>query len=103
MFIPTENVMTIAKFADSPPYFYLKQIHLHCPLAAETYDYLWEKRDNNNCVMIVKVNIPNETYSTFSRFMSNVRSLGREGLLNFWEDNRHIKIELVGWDQEEFE
>lgn len=84
--------------SDSPPYAYVHEIHLHCPFAAETYDYLWERRDDEYFINVEKSQISNEFFMPYDRFMTDLRDLGRMKLINFWEADKMIKIEMLGWD-----
>lgn len=86
-----------------PPYAYLMQVLLHCPLAAFTYVQLWKDKNLENKLLIAKDEIQDYYLISKTRFKNNLQSLAREGLVNIHERPSTLEIEFVIWDDEIYE
>lgn len=84
---------------ECPPYFYLYQVANHCPKAVSTYLDLWNRRDKENYVAISIKEVRNH-FVSLARFRHDLKLLLKEGLLSFEEKNEKFKIEITGWDDE---
>lgn len=92
--------MIITELWDYPPLPYLELVTQHCHKAAATYMALWKKRDKENCLIIKKSDIHEDYLMNVSSFNHNLRLLAKECVLNYEDHPKHIKIELVGWDED---
>ena len=86
-----------------PPYAYLMQVLLHCPLAAFTYVQLWKEKNKENKLVVDKDQIQNYYLISKTRFKNNLQLLAREGLVNIDERPSTLEIEFVAWDDEMYE
>lgn len=84
-------------FPECPPWQYLYQIAVNCPTAVATYMRLWQHRDDD---YLVKINpkTSEEIYDiTTRKFRHDLSLLAEECLLNVYEQQEHLVIELVAW------
>lgn len=79
---------------DLPPKGFLMQI---TDLLTKIYMFLWDKKDENNIVMMNWSDL-SMIYSK-NAFRSCVRKIHAAGLLNCHESKDRITIELIGWDE----
>lgn len=79
-----------------PPKQFLVQVANHCPTAVSTYIYLWDKKDENNCVSISKSDI--SYFAHPNAFKSNLRKLNIEGLISYIENFGKIFVEMIDWN-----
>lgn len=81
-----------------PPRMYMEQIMNDL---AKVYCYLWDYKNNDNLF----VTTWKELSKSFNKntFRSCLRKLNNHGLINYHEDLDGISIELVGWDEMDFE
>jgi hypothetical protein len=88
--------MTAHPLWNYPPYPFVQQILNHCPKAGSTYFFLWEKKDQNNFVVVSKEDI--SYFMHFNAFKDNLRKLNLEGLISYVERPGKISVELVNWE-----
>lgn len=93
--------MNISSTLDMPPYHYLRQVLDHCPKAGLTYIDIWARMDKDNRIKIDKEAIRNNFLVSLSKFRHDLLLLVKEGLISIEETPKTIKIEVVGWDDEE--
>lgn len=100
--------MTIEKFSQNhasewPPSLYFKQVLQHCPVAALLYSEMWSQKDKNNRITIPKKEVFPKFLTSVANLKVRLAMLCREGLINIDEDRKVIKVEVVGWSEEEEE
>lgn len=86
---------------ECPPYLYIAQIAEHCPKALFTYLQLWREKDRKNMIRISPNEVRIEFLITLRKFNHDLMLLVREGLVSIEETSKLIKIELVGWQEED--
>jgi len=86
-----------------PPYAYLMQVLLHCPISAFIYVQLWKDKNKENKLVIHKDEIQNTYLISRTRFKNNLQNLVREGLINIDERPSTLEIELLDWNDEVYE
>ena len=83
-----------------PPKFYLKQVAQHCPKSILTYMNLWEVKDEDNRVALLKKDVYSNYLISLTRFRNELMLLVREGLISIDESPNMITVEMVGWDED---
>jgi hypothetical protein len=82
------------EFQELPPKAFLKQI---LDTRSSIYVFLWEKKDESNRINMSWMEI--NRYYNKNSFRTSLRKLNTEGLLDYYESDKGISIELVGWDE----
>ena len=86
---------------ECPPYLYIFQIAEHCPKALATYLSLWREKDPRNKLKLTKNDVKIQFLTSLRKFNHDLLLLVKEGLVSVEETPKAIKIELVGWHEEE--
>lgn len=81
-------------FKEMPPKMFMDQIMDNL---GKIYCFLWEKKDELNQFEMSWKDL--DQYYNKNSFRTNLRKLNHKGLLDYYESEDRIKIELVGWDE----
>jgi hypothetical protein len=87
-----------------PPLKYWEIATRQCPSSAETYLDLWLEKDEQNIVLIEDKEIVFTFGMPKVRFYRDVLRLKKQALVSVKrirkDDERFVRIELTGWDDE---
>lgn len=85
-------------FQEMPPKSFMMQV---MDDISRVYCFLWDKRDPLNRIEFTWMELSSYYHRNF--FRTKLRKLNEGGLLDFYESDEGITIELTGWDQFEDE
>jgi hypothetical protein len=85
--------MLTQEFNPLPPRDFMIQI---LDPISSIYVFLWDLKDEDNRLTLSWKEL--SKYHNKNSFRSNLRKLNNKGLLQYQENDAHICIELVGWD-----
>lgn len=72
----------------------IDQIGRHCPRAMSVYVLCFGRMDENNSVSFTKDYIVNDLSESYCRFKNDLKSLAREGLLEWHEMGTNLHVIL---------
>ena len=81
-------------FSELPPKSFMMQI---LDNTAKIYAFLWEKKNDSNRVFFSWGEL--RKYLNKNTFLTSLRRINNEGLLDYEESEEGVSIELVGWDE----
>ncbi len=93
--------MQIDQTFDYPPY--LLQVLKNCPKAGLTYCELWQRRNSESKIYLLKKEIKTEFLIHRAKFENDILLLVKEGLINMHETSSAYCIELVNFISNEDE
>lgn len=76
-----------------PPKAFLMQVTDNL---TKIYCFLWDRKDNLNRISLTWKDL--SMHYNKNTFKTGLRKLGNVGLLNYFESEDKLSIELVGWD-----
>lgn len=82
------------EFRDLPPKGFMIQIMDN---TTKIYTFLWEKKNDDNRVFCTWAEL--RKYFNKNTFLTSLRKINNEGLLDYNESEDGVAIELVGWDE----
>ncbi len=77
---------------------YLHKIADHCPRALGTYLLCFQHADDDLCVIIDRDIVTLEHHYSYTRLCNELRMLAREGLLEFYIEDKIIHVTLAAYD-----
>lgn len=88
------QMMIRQDFTDLPPKGFMMQIMDN---TAKIYTFLWEKKNDSNKVFFSWEEL--RKYFNKNTFLTSLRKINSEGLLDYESTIQGVSVELVGWDE----
>lgn len=79
---------------DYPPYLHLLKVAEHCPKACFVYMLMWQKRNKNQTLRVIKSKVRDEYNTSLAKFRHDIFLLQKEGIILFSEDKKEIWIKF---------
>ncbi len=85
-------------YLDFPPLYFFETVLKNCPEAAFTYKEIWNFSDDSLSFVIPKDKILKTFGITPTRLRNQLLQLKVQGLVEFKENKKSYKIDLMPWD-----